>query len=144
MKTLLKLSFLLIALWLSGCNQTARTSENSSATIKSEEQTDLPAYDSSMDPYLVEGTERLADTLGIKMYITTMEPGDSIGWHTHPDHSVYVIQGGNLAVYFEGMEKQTMELPDGAAIINPSISDAAVNTGNTTIKLLTHDIYRSR
>jgi len=149
MKTLLTLSLLLNTLWLIGCNQSAETENNADSattTVESEEQTDMPAYDPAMDLTLLEGNdiEMLGDTLGIKMYIATMQPGDSVAWHTHPDHSVYVIEGGTLAVYFEGAEKQIMELRDGIGFISPPLSDAAVNTGNTTIKLLTHDIYRPR
>ena len=149
MKTLLTLSLLLYTLWLIGCNQSAETENNADSattTVESEEQTDMPAYDPAMDLTLLEGNdiEMLGDTLGIKMYIATMQPGDSVAWHTHPVHSVYVIEGGTLAVYFEGAEKQIMELRDGIGFISPPLSDAAVNTGNTTIKLLTHDIYRPR
>jgi len=88
-----------------------------------------------------EMTKMLGDTLGIVMYEMIMEPGDSIAWHEHPYHTVYVLDGGKLAVYFEGMGKQVMELPKGFALIQPPLGDAAVNVGETTIRLLTHDIY---
>jgi len=149
MKTLLTLSLLLTTLWLIGCNQSAETESNAdsaTATVESEDQTDMPAYDPAMDLALTGGDsiEMLGDTLGIKMYIGSMAPGDSVAWHYHPDHTIYVLEGGTLAVYFEGAEKQIMELPDGIGLISPPLSDAAVNIGNTTIKLLTHDIYRPR
>lgn len=146
MKTLLKLSFLLVAIWLSSCSQSSETTDNRNSTIESEDQADLTAYDSSKDLSVTggESIEILGDTLGIKMYIATMEPGDSVAWHFHPDHTVYVMEGGTLAVYFEEMDKQVMELPTGVGFISPPLSDAAVNIGNTTIKMLTHDIYRPR
>ncbi len=149
MKTLLTSGLFLATLWLIGCTQSAET-ENKvdavTATMGSEEQTDMPAYDPAMDLALTGGDsiEMLGDSLGIKMYIGSIAPGDSVAWHYHPDHTVYVLEGGTLAVYFEGAEKQIMELPDGIGFISPPLSDAAVNIGNTTIKLLTHDIYRPR
>lgn len=76
------------------------------------------------------------------MYLTTLEPGDSLTFHAHPNHTFYVLGGGTLAVYFKGKEKQEMELPQGFGLISPPNADAAVNTGNTVIKLLMHDIYR--
>jgi len=152
MKVILRLFFLLFPiLWIMGCNQQSNTADNddiSEATdaLKSSQVSPMPDYDPSMDLMITggEAIEILGDTLGIKMYIGTMQPGDSVAWHFHPDHTIYVIEGGTLAVYFEGMEKQIMELPAGLGFISPPLSDAAVNTGNTTIKLLTHDIYRPR
>ncbi|NGP75085.1 hypothetical protein G3570_00455 [Balneolaceae bacterium YR4-1] len=143
--------FFLILLILVGCNQQSETMNQDVATTDTtaeevSEQRTLPDYDPAMDLTImdVEGIEVLGDTLGVKMYIGTLQPGDSVGWHFHPDHTVYVIEGGTMEVYFKGMEKQTMELTSGVGFISPSLSDAAVNTGNTTIKLLTHDIYRPR
>ena len=149
MKTLLISTLLLATMWLTGCNQSAETETNgdaATAAVESEKQTDMTAYDPAMDLALTGGDsiEMLGDTLGIKMYIGSMAPGDSVAWHYHPDHTVYVLEGGTMAVYFEGAEKQIMELPDGIGFISPPLSDAAVNIGNTTITLLTHDIYRPR
>ncbi|MDZ7757517.1 hypothetical protein [Rhodohalobacter sp.] len=149
MKTLLTTYLLLATLWLIGCNQSAETETNvdeATATVESEEQIDMSDYDPAMDLALTGGNsiEILGDTLGIKMYIGSMAPGDSVAWHYHPDHTIYVLEGGTLAVYFKGAEKQIMELPEGYGLISPPLSDAAVNIGNTTITLLTHDIYRPR
>ena len=83
----------------------------------------------------------LGDTLGVVMYESVMEPGDSAVWHEHPYHTVYVLEGGTLTVYFEDMEPQLFELPQGAALIQPPLGDAAVNTGETTVRLLTHELY---
>ncbi len=142
---------LCIVLLLIGCDQQSKTIDHNNATtdtapVKDNDIDIVPVYDPAMDLSAMGGDaiDLLGDTLGIKMYIGTMQPGDSVSWHFHPDHTVYVIEGGTLDVYFEGMEKQTMELPSGVGFISPPLSDAAVNTGNTTIKLLTHDIYRPR
>jgi quercetin dioxygenase-like cupin family protein len=139
------------AMLLMGCNQGAKTAdkkdmETSGTVIENNLKSDIPAYDPAMDLMITAGEaiEKLGDTLGIKMYVGTMHPGDSVALHTHPDHTVYVLEGGTLAVYFEGTEKQIMELPAGVGFVSPPLSDAAVNIGNTTIKLLTHDIYRPR
>lgn len=62
------------------------------------------------------------------MYVRTIQP---VGWHFHPDHTVYVLEGGTLAVYFNGSdEKKIFELPAGLGIISSSLSDAAVNAGD--------------
>ena len=151
MKTLLKSGLLLsFTFWLSGCYQ-SEISQNSTDTdqslAESNDMIDMPVYDPAMDMTLMaaDAVEMLGDTLGIKMYIATMAPGDSVGWHVHPDYTIYIIDGGTMAVYRNGSdERQIIELPAGAGFVAPSASDAAVNIGNTTIRMLTHDIYRPR
>lgn len=142
---------LIFGLLLMGCNQAAKTAdkkdmETPGVVNEKIQKSDLPVYDPAMDLMITasENIEILGDTLGVKMYIGTIHPGDSIALHAHPDHTIYVLEGGTLAVYFEGKEKQIMELPAGMGFFSPPLSDAAVNVGNTTIKLLTHDIYRPR
>jgi uncharacterized RmlC-like cupin family protein len=147
MKPLLKSCMLLTALWLFGCNNTAETIENHPGAMESEIQATIPAYDPAMDMTVMaaDAVEMLGDTLGISMYIATMAPGDSVGWHVHPDYTIYVIEGGTMAVYRNGSdERQILEVPTGVGFVASSASDAAVNVGNTTIRLLTHDIYRPR
>ncbi|NGP75127.1 cupin domain-containing protein [Balneolaceae bacterium YR4-1] len=150
----ISIAFLVIAaliFTLTACNQQSENmNQNEAATeaspVEQNEQYSISTYDPAMDLTVIgaDNVEILGDTLGIKMYIGRMEPGDSVGWHFHPDHTVYVIEGGTLDVYFKGGDKQTMELPTGVGFVSSSLTDAAINTGNTTIKLLTHDIYRPR
>ena len=143
--------FVLISiLLLNSCSEPASTPVKSNADTASEvaasEKYSMPAYDPAMDPLTVgaEFSKKLGDTLNIKMYEVTLKPGDSAMVHTHPDHTFYVLQGGKLAVTFQGKGRQVLDLKPGMAAINGPLSDAARNIGNTTIKLLIHDIYRPR
>jgi quercetin dioxygenase-like cupin family protein len=105
-----------------------------------------PAYDSTIDAFSLggESIQKLADTLGIKMFIVTMKPGDSAKLHSHPDHTVYVLEGGELAVTFKDGPRQIMKMQKGMGLVGGPFSDAARNTGKTTIKLLMTHIYRPR
>lgn len=105
-----------------------------------------PAYDSATDAFITGGEYiiRLADTLGMKMFVATMKPGDTATMHSHPDHTVYVLEGGELAVTFQGQPRQIMNLQKGMAFVAGPLSDAAKNTGKTTVKLLMTHIYRQR
>ncbi len=78
------------------------------------------------------------------MYEFTLKPGDSAALHTHPDHSIYVLQGGKLAVTFQGSGRQIMDLKTGTGFISGPLSDAGKNIGTTTVRLLVTDIYRPR
>ena len=71
-----------------------------------------------------------------------MEPGDSLAWHLHPNHTFYVLEGGTLAVTVDSMEeKKVLELSAGFGSYGPPSADVAVNIGESTIKVFLHDIY---
>ncbi len=106
----------------------------------------MPDYYPAMEPLTVGSAfaKKLSDTLNTRMYEFTLKPGDSAALHTHPDHTVYVLQGGKLAVTFQGMGRQIMDLKTGDGFISGPVTDAGKNIGNSTIKLLVTDIYRPR
>ena len=105
-----------------------------------------PAYDATIDAFTLggESIQKLADTLGVKMFIATMKPGDTATLHSHPDHTVYVLEGGELAVTFPGAGRQIMKMKKGTGFVGGPFSDAAKNIGKTTVKLLMTHVYRPR
>ena len=147
------LSFLVLisVLFLIACNESATTSEkndkDTSATIANRNTSSMPAYDPAMDPLTLGAkmSKKLGDTLGVKMYEFTAKPGESWALHTHPDHTVYVLQGGKMALFIQAKGRQdTLTFPTGMGLISGPLSDSGRNIGNTTIKLLVTDIYRPR
>ena len=147
------LSFLVLisVLFLIACNESATTSEkndkDTSATIANRDTSSMPAYDPAMDPLTLGAkmSKKLGDTLGVKMYEFTAKPGESWALHTHPDHTVYVLQGGKMALFIQAKGRQdTLTFPTGMGLISGPLSDSGRNIGNTTIKLLVTDIYRPR
>lgn len=145
-------SFVLIStLFLISCNQSPTTSEendkDTTAVVTSSDTSTMPVYDPAMEPLTVGAkfSKKLGDTLGIKMYEFTVKPGDSWALHTHPDHIVYVLQGGKMALFIQAAGRQdTLTFPTGMALISGPLSDSGKNIGNTTMKLLVSDIYRPR
>lgn len=141
---------LITVLLLAGCNEPATTTEkkdtDSTAVSTNIDTSGMPAYDPAMDPLTVgaQFSKKLHDTLNIKLYESILKPGDSAALHTHPDHTVYVLQGGTLAVGFNGAASQLMELKTGMGFISGYLSDIAKNVGTTTVKMVIADIYRPR
>ena len=80
------------------------------------------------------------------MFETWVKPGELAPLHRHPDHGVYVLQGGRAMLYskdFPGAEKgMAVEFKTGDGLVNGPITDSARNIGNTTIKLLELDVHR--
>ncbi|HEV2832172.1 MAG TPA: cupin domain-containing protein [Hanamia sp.] len=137
-------------LFLIACNETGTTSEkngtDTTSVIVNSDTSTIPAYDPAMEPLTVGAKfiKKIADTLNMKMYEFTLKPGDSAAIHAHPDHTVYVLQGGKLLISINGAAPQEMELKTGTGFVSGSITDAGKNIGTTTIKLLVTDIYRPR
>ncbi|OOG77675.1 hypothetical protein B0E43_04575 [Algoriphagus sp. A40] len=106
-----------------------------------------PAYDPTMDPYLMggDGIKQLSDTLGVKIYEFTVAPGESWGLHTHPQHTVYVLEGGTMALYMkEAGRTDTLTFPTGYSLVSGPLTDSGMNVGKTTIKMIVTDIYLQR
>jgi hypothetical protein len=138
-------------LFLSACNGSTTTSQkndmDTAAVVTNSETSAMPAYDPAMDPLTVGAafSKKLGDTLNIKMYEFTVKPGESWALHTHPDHTVYVLQGGKMALFIQAKGKvDTLTFPTGMSLISGPLTDSGRNIGNTTLKMLVQDIYRPR
>lgn len=97
------ISFLFIITAFGACTNLSKTDSKNEDTLSARpmvKDSILMAYDPALDPWNVEApfARRLGDTLGIKMYEVTLKPGDSVALHTHPDHTLYVVQGGKVSI----------------------------------------------
>jgi quercetin dioxygenase-like cupin family protein len=128
------------------CNEQPKTVETEKTEVSTTDTNSLPAYDPDMDPVKVEAAfnKVLADTLNIKLHEVTLNPGDSAGMHTHPDFTLYILEGGTLKIYSKEGEPQVLELKTGMGFIFPTVTHSGINIGKTTIKLLVSDIHRPR
>jgi quercetin dioxygenase-like cupin family protein len=70
------------------------------------------------------------------MLKVTFAPGDSIAFHSHPDHAVYVVTGGILRVTTSDGKTMTADLKAGDPIWFPAVTHAAMNIGTTPLKLV--------
>ena len=137
-------------LFATSCKQTPTTTDKEvidTSSVKTQTDTSsMSHYDPAMDPLLVGAnfSKKLGDSLGIKMFEVTLKPGDSLTLHTHPDHTIYVLQGGKAAFFFEGGARDTGVVKAGAGWIAGPYTDIVKNIGNTTIKWVEVDIYRPR
>ena len=100
--------------------------------------------DAAMDPVTVApgATRVLADTMNIRISEVTVKPGESVAMHSHPDHSIYVAQGGTGEFETKDGTKTTSELKTGMGIVVPALTHAGKNTGTTTLKLIVTEIFR--
>ena len=102
------------------------------------------AIAADMDPMKVspEMHKLVKDSLNIRAMIFTAKPGQSAAKHSHPDHVIYVIEGGKGEFTAQDGTKQVKELPKGTVLINPATTHSFKNVGNTTIKVLVVEVKR--
>lgn len=136
----------LMAFAFIACND-AKKEEPAKTDAAKSETSSMPAYDAAMDPVKVEAnviSRILGDTLGVKFYELTIKPGDSVGLHSHPDHLVYVVDGGFVELKNKDGKATPVEFITGSGVVLGPDTHSGKNTGTTTIKLLVADIYRPR
>ena len=137
--------------FLIGCKENTSsdvsTMSDTTAIEPVKDPTPSPNYNPAMDPYIMggDGIKQLIDTLGVKMYEFTVDPGETWGLHTHPQHTVYLLEGGTMALYMkEAGRMDTLTFPTGMALVSGPLTDSGRNVGKTTIKMIVTDIYLHR
>ncbi len=71
----------------------------------------------------------------VRVLNVTFKPGDKAVMHYHPDHVVYVLNGGKLKLTAEG-KTDVMDLKAGQAVFLNEQSHEAENVGDSTADLL--------
>lgn len=123
-----------------------------SATPESPAAPDLPQItekyqvEDAVNPLKVysENAKVYGDSLNLQLYELILKPGDSIALHEHLDHSVYVLEGGTAMVWVNGTDPVEYNLQTGTGWLGGPLTDAATNTGDTTIRLLITEVFRPR
>mgnify|MGYP003462512651 FL=1 len=128
------------------CNNEAKKEEPAKTDTVNAETGSMPGYDPAMDPTKTAGYPAtiLGDTLGLKAYEFLANPGDTIPMHSHPDHVLYVLEGGTGDLTGKDGKTQAAEFKKGDCIIYGPQNHSAIITGNTAIKLLIVQVYRPR
>ena len=110
------------------------------------EATEPYTVDEAMNPLNVyrDKTKVFADSLNVQMYELILEPGDSLGLHSHLDHTIYVLEGGTGTIWVGGEEKREVSFVAGQGWLSGPLTDAAKNTGDTRIRVLITEVFRPR
>jgi beta-alanine degradation protein BauB len=77
----------------------------------------------------------------VRLFDVTFRVGDKAVMHHHPDHVVYVIEGGKMKLTSEG-KTDVLDLKDGDAIFLNAQSHEAENIGQSTIELLVVELKK--
>jgi beta-alanine degradation protein BauB len=77
----------------------------------------------------------------VRVFDVTFKIGDKAVMHHHPDHVVYVLEGGKMKLTSEG-KTDILDLKDGDAMFLNAQSHEAENIGQSTLKLLVVELKK--
>ena len=77
----------------------------------------------------------------VRVLEASFKPGDKAIMHSHPDHVVYVLGGGNLKLRSSG-KTDMMDMKNGQAVFLKAQSHEAENTGKTNVHLLVVELKK--
>ncbi len=76
----------------------------------------------------------------IRLFDVRFKPGDKAVMHGHPDHLVYVLNGGTNRLAFPDGTTQDIDLTPGAAIWLPAGQHETTDIGSTDVRLLVFEV----
>ena len=127
---------LLMAFAFIACNQETKNEEPAKTEAIKTETASMPAYDPAMDPVKVEAnvlSRIMADTLGVKFYELIIKPGDSVALHSHPDHLVYVVDGGFVELKNKDGKANAVEFKTGMGVMTGPDIHSGKNTDRKSV-----------
>jgi len=80
----------------------------------------------------------------VRVLQVIFKPGQSIPEHSHPDHFVYVVEGGNLKITKSDGTVTDAVLKVGDIVWINAEAHSAVNTGSTVVRLLVTELKESK
>lgn len=76
----------------------------------------------------------------VRVMQVTFEVGQAIPEHSHPDHFVYVLEGGSLKITKADGTVADAEVKAGDVIWIDAETHSAVNTGTSAVRLLVTEL----
>jgi len=77
----------------------------------------------------------------VRVFEVTFNIGDKAAMHHHPDHVVYVLEGGKMKLT-SGGKTDVLDLVDGDVIFLKAQSHEAENVGQSTLELLVVELKK--
>ena len=97
----------------------------------------LPLAAIAQEPAVVGPTiyKQTLDNERVRVFEVTFKKGAEIAMHSHPDHAVYVVQGGSLEITLADGTKNVIVAKPGETFFLPAQAHSARNVGKGTIKV---------
>jgi beta-alanine degradation protein BauB len=66
--------------------------------------------------------------------------GETVPWHSHPNHIMYALTDGKLEITDKGKPARVLELKAGEALFMPAVTHMTKNIGTTTLKVVVTEL----
>ncbi|HSP14921.1 MAG TPA: cupin domain-containing protein [Thermoanaerobaculia bacterium] len=76
------------------------------------------------------------DNSRVRVFESTLQPGDKEAMHSHPASIIYVLAGGKFRNHLPDGKTSEAELKTGDTIYREPVTHWAENVGTTTIRLV--------
>ena len=76
----------------------------------------------------------------VRVLEVTFQPGQSIAEHSHPDHFVFVVEGGQITITKADGTVTNADLKAGDIVWLDAETHSAVNKGSTVVRLLVTEL----
>jgi len=80
----------------------------------------------------------------VRVMEVTFQPGQSIAEHSHPNHFVFVEEGGQLTITKDDGTVTDADLKAGDIVWLDAETHSAVNKGSTVVRLLVTELKESK
>lgn len=80
----------------------------------------------------------------VRVMEVTFQPGQKIAEHSHPEHFIFVEQGGSLQIVHPDGSTMDANLKAGDIVWVNAETHWAVNTGDTVVRLLVTELKESK
>ncbi len=97
----------------------------------------------AQDPVKVSSTvyKQVLDNERVRVLEVTVKPGEATAFHSHPDYSVYVIEGGMVRFFSSPADTGVaVELKTGSSSWHNAELHSAKNVGTTTLRVLVTEL----
>jgi len=103
----------------------------------------LSAHVRAQDPVKVAPNvykKILLENANVRVVQVELSPGETIPWHSHPDHFVYAITDGKLEITEKGKSPIVTEIKAGEAMYMIATTHMVKNIGENQIKFIVTDL----
>ena len=105
----------------------------------------LPLAGAAQDPPTVGPTiyKQTLDNERVRVFEVTFKKGAEIAMHSHPDHVVYVVRGGQLEITLADGTRNVIDAKPGETFLLPAQAHSARNVGKGTIQVTVTELKES-
>jgi quercetin dioxygenase-like cupin family protein len=76
----------------------------------------------------------------VRVMSVEFAPGQTMPWHSHPQHTIYAVTDGTLEITEKGKPAKINKMKAGEVMYSPAVTHMGKNIGKNTVKLIVTEI----